>query len=65
MVDQNKCIGCGTCVAICPVGAIKFNDAGKAEIDTKICIRCGACQASCPVEAIDLNRSKNGKNSNN
>ncbi len=65
MVDKTKCISCGTCVAICPVGAISFDNDGKAFIDKKKCIRCGACQASCPVEAIDLNRSDDGKSSNN
>lgn len=54
MVNKNKCIACGTCVAICPVGAISFGKDGKAEIDKSKCIHCGACQASCPVEAIDL-----------
>ncbi len=56
MVDKNKCIGCGTCVSICPVGAISFGADGKAKIDRAKCIRCGACQASCPVEAIDINK---------
>ena len=56
MIDKNKCISCGTCVAICPVGAISFDKDGKAVIDKTKCIRCGACQASCPVEAIDINK---------
>lgn len=56
MVDKNKCISCGTCVAICPVGAISFGKDGKAEIDKTKCIHCGACQASCPVEAIDIDK---------
>ncbi len=55
MIDKDKCIGCGTCVAICPVGAISFED-NKAVIDKNKCIHCGACQASCPVEAIDLDK---------
>ncbi len=55
MVDKNICIGCGTCVSICPVEAISFGEDGKAQIDKTKCIRCGACQASCPVEAIDIN----------
>ena len=54
MIDKNKCIGCGTCVAICPVEAISFTSEGKAQIDTTKCIKCGACQASCPVEAIEI-----------
>ncbi len=54
MVDKNKCIGCGTCVAICPVGAISFDADGKAKIDRNKCIHCGACEASCPVSAIKL-----------
>ena len=53
-VDKKKCIGCGTCVAICPVEAISFDADGKAKIDKEKCIRCGACQASCPVEAINI-----------
>lgn len=55
MIDENKCIGCGTCVAICPVEAISFNAEGKAQIDKTKCIKCGACAASCPVEAIEIN----------
>ncbi|MBP3344631.1 MAG: 4Fe-4S binding protein [Clostridia bacterium] len=61
MVDKKKCIGCGTCVAICPVEAISFGTDGKAVIDKTKCIRCGACQASCPVEAIDINKVEENK----
>lgn len=52
-VNQEKCIGCGACVSMCPVSAISFDDNGKAKIDKEKCIHCGACQATCPVEAID------------
>ena len=55
MIDKNKCIGCGACVGICPVGAISFDASNKAEINPEICIKCGACEATCPVEAIKIN----------
>lgn len=51
-VDQETCIGCGACIAQCPVEAISFNGDGKAEIDQEKCINCGSCQGTCPVEAI-------------
>ena len=54
MVDKSKCISCGTCVSICPVGAISFDKDGKAVMDKTKCIHCGACEASCPVGAIKL-----------
>lgn len=54
MVDKTKCIGCGTCVAICPVSALSFDKDGKAVMDKAKCIHCGACEASCPVNAIKL-----------
>lgn len=54
MVNKEKCIGCGTCVSICPVGAISFDKDGKSVIDKTKCIHCGACEASCPVSAIKL-----------
>ena len=56
MVDEKKCITCGACVSICPVGAISFGSDGLAEIDQSKCIKCGYCQDTCPVEAIKINR---------
>jgi len=55
MVDREKCISCGACVASCPVGAISFVD-GKAHIDPSICIKCGTCESICPVQAIKIKR---------
>ena len=54
MVDQKKCIGCGTCVQMCPVNAISFNADGKAQIDKTKCIKCGTCEIACPVNAIKI-----------
>lgn len=51
-VDQDTCIGCGACVGTCPVGALDFNDEGKATCDSDTCISCLACVGTCPVEAI-------------
>ncbi len=53
MVDKEKCIGCGACEGVCPVGAIKMVD-GKSEIDKSICIKCHTCEGICPVGAIKI-----------
>jgi len=50
-VDRNKCIGCGTCAAVCPQDAISF-EGGKAKIDPEKCVKCGTCADVCPVRAI-------------
>lgn len=54
MIDKNKCISCGACISACPVGAISFDENGKAQIDPNICIKCGTCQSICPVGAIKI-----------
>ncbi len=56
MVDPKKCIGCGTCVSMCPVEAISFDENGRAKINKDICIKCGTCEAVCPVGAIKIER---------
>ncbi|MDR0975600.1 MAG: 4Fe-4S binding protein [Christensenellaceae bacterium] len=48
----DSCVSCGSCVANCPVSAIKFNANGQAEVDQTVCVGCGYCVKICPVEAI-------------
>jgi len=54
-VDNNKCTGCGACVEICPVNAVKIENK-KALVDEKECAECGVCINECPDEAISLSR---------
>jgi NAD-dependent dihydropyrimidine dehydrogenase PreA subunit len=51
-VDQKKCIGCGACADVCPVGVFSI-EGGKANPKNQSkCIACHACEGSCPVTAI-------------
>ena len=58
LIDENKCIGCASCVDACPemplhspLGLI----AGKAVlVDAPHCIGHGACRLACPTMAIEL-----------
>jgi len=51
-VKLEKCTGCGDCVEICPVSAIKI-EKEKAVINDE-CVECGACVNECPNEALEL-----------
>lgn len=53
-VDQSICIGCGTCVEKCPMGAIELNADNTAEREEEKCIGCGICAHFCPENAISL-----------
>ena len=50
-VNADLCVGCETCVPVCPVEAISMND-DKAVIDQDICTGCESCVSECPVDAI-------------
>jgi len=53
--DQERCIGCGQCVEICPVNAVKMEGDFPA-IDKEWCIGCGVCAVPCPSSAVKLKR---------
>ncbi|TFG03673.1 MAG: 4Fe-4S dicluster domain-containing protein [Promethearchaeota archaeon] len=52
-IKEDRCIGCGQCVVVCPVQAITLID-NKAVIDKEKCVECSVClrSANCPSNAI-------------
>lgn len=56
-IPQDKCVGCGQCEDICPVGAIHpapgQKKISKVSIITENCIGCTACARNCPNNAIE------------
>jgi len=55
-VDENKCIGCGVCVSVCP-DVFEIGENGKSVVKEKETDKKCAKEAaeSCPVNAILLN----------
>jgi ferredoxin len=52
--DVEKCVGCGTCVAVCPHAVITMNDQHARIVDRDACMECGACARNCPTEALSV-----------
>ncbi len=53
-LDQNKCVGCGMCLEVCPHNVFILNK-GKAQIsDLDSCMECGACLKNCAFSAITV-----------
>ena len=54
-IDKNKCVGCFTCVLVCPYGAV-LPSKEHAAIKCELCLNnaCGspACVKGCPNKAI-------------
>jgi len=54
-IDRNKCVGCFTCVLVCPYGALAPGEDGvmqKCELCTDNACGAPACVTGCPNNAI-------------
>ena len=69
-VNEDKCIGCGRCIEICPYNAIELIESTKqmglytsnnkkAHVIKAVCKGCGTCMAECPASAITVNHFGN------
>ena len=52
-IVNSKCMKCGTCIKVCPTGAIKIHD-DEFKINLKKCIFCGNCSFYCSQSAIKM-----------
>ena len=53
--DEDSCMHCGACTAVCPSGAL-FVDGPEmmVSLDREKCVACGNCVKVCPVQCIEL-----------
>lgn len=47
-----RCIGCGTCLNVCPNGALSQTESG-IKIDRRLCTGCYTCFSACPTLALE------------
>ena len=61
-VNEDICSGCGTCVSLCPFGAVgpvPKDGERVAQVTVAQCKGCGVCGAACPSGAITMNHFRN------
>jgi pyruvate formate lyase activating enzyme len=51
--DAERCVQCGSCVAVCPNAALSLAD-GVVARDAAACTLCGRCAAACEAHAREL-----------
>ncbi|WP_300461550.1 FAD-dependent oxidoreductase [Desulfobacula sp.] len=51
-IDPDICVGCKTCISLCPYSAIEFDDRRQVSVvNEAICKGCGSCSGFCPSGA--------------
>ncbi len=49
VVDTGKCVGCASCVTICPVDVFDYEDERPIDTRANACVRCVLCAEVCPI----------------
>jgi heterodisulfide reductase subunit A len=51
-IDPDICIGCQTCIGLCPYSAIEYDERrGVSVVNEAVCKGCGSCSSHCPSGA--------------
>ncbi|BAL85069.1 putative ferredoxin (plasmid) [Selenomonas ruminantium subsp. lactilytica TAM6421] len=54
VVQAADCVACGTCVDVCPRGAVQIIRGCYAQVEAGLCVGCGRCARECPASVITL-----------
>jgi len=53
--DEDACIHCGVCTALCPTRALHIDPATQlVRFEAEECSACGMCTKVCPVRAMEI-----------
>ena len=54
VVDEEKCIGCGECVDVCPVEVYEIQNGKSVAVNAEECMGCESCVEVCEQDAITI-----------
>jgi ferredoxin len=53
-LEQDKCIGCGMCLVVCPHAVLELENGRVCIGERDACMECGACAMNCPTGAVSV-----------
>lgn len=60
--DLNACIGCQSCVKVCPMDVFRFNETLRKSVIAypENCQSCGQCFVNCPGRSLTISNDMYG-----
>ncbi len=56
--QQQLCINCGACTAVCSPRALSMDMDWKLVYDPDLCVLCGLCVQACPMQLFSLSNER-------
>lgn len=56
--QEERCINCGACTAVCSPRALFMDTDWKLIYDADLCVLCGLCLPACPMQLFSLSNER-------
>ncbi len=56
--QEERCIHCGACTAVCSPKALFMDDSWRLVYDANLCVLCGLCVQACPMQLFSLSNER-------
>lgn len=58
MFNDEGCIDCGACTAVCSSRALTMNSEWKLVYEASLCVACGLCVQACPMRLFEVSHER-------